>query len=164
MKRLAIILVVLAASVCLGQTKAKDVPGAWIVSNADWTQDEFHKNERWTSAKVLFFFRDGRFGIVGGSVFQTGDRMEISYGDSQTVYFGSWKRTGAEIAVTYRNVYCDVCEIEKERVVQQETLAVNEDGEIAFHNLHFRKEPRLDKSAAFTISEKLPHGRFRDRQ
>jgi hypothetical protein len=83
--------------------------------------------------------------------------MEISYGDSQTVYFGSWKRAGAEIIVTYRMVYCDICDIEKKRMMQQEHLAQNKDGEIVFQDLHFRKEPRLDKSAVFTITEKLPH-------
>jgi hypothetical protein len=163
MKKLAITLF-LAASVCFGQIKAKDIRGAWIVSKVDWTQDEFDKNQKWTSARVLYFFRDGRFGIVGGSVYQTDNQMEISYGDSQIVYFGSWKRTGAEIMVTYRVIYCDVCiSGEKARMMQQEHLAVNEDGEIVFDDLHFRKEPRLDKSAKFTISEKLPHLKSGDR-
>jgi hypothetical protein len=164
MKQLLAVLLVLAASVCFGQTKAKDVPGAWIVSKVNWTQDDFHKNQKWTTTEVLYFFRDGRFGIVQGSINQTDDKMEISYGDSQTVCFGSWKRTGAEINVTYRVVYCDICEIEKQHMIQQEHLAVNEDGEIVFHDLHFRKEARLNKSAAFTISEKLPHGKSGDRQ
>jgi hypothetical protein len=169
MKKLAIILV-LAMSVCsgqnsFGQTRAKKISGAWIESKLNWQLDDYHKNQRWTSAEVLYFFEDGRFGIIDGSINQTDNEMEISYGDSQTVYFGSWKWTGKKITVTYRLIYRDIRPKggEKESTEQQEHLVVNEEGEIVFHDLHFRKEPKLNKNAAFTISEKLPSGKPGDR-
>jgi hypothetical protein len=164
MKRLAIILV-LAASVCFGQTKAKDTSGAWINSKVEWQLDDFHKNKKWAQTEVLYFFEDGRFGIIDSSISQTDDEMEISYGDAQTIYFGRWRRTGAGITATYKLIYRDVpCRNgAKEPKAQQEHLAVHEDGEIVFRGLTFRKEPRLDASAASSISEKLPSGKPGDR-
>ena len=160
MKGLGLILV-LAASVCFCQTKTKDVPGAWIVSKVDWTQDDLAKNEKWTTTEVLYFFPDGRFGIVKGSIIQTGKKTEISYGDSQTVYFGSWKRTGNEITIAYKMIYRDIQITGRENTVQQEQIVVNEEGEIVFQDQLFKKEPKLDKSAEFTISEKLPNRKSR---
>jgi hypothetical protein len=153
------IMFLISVGCCFGQQKAQEISGAWVITNPDWQNSEFHANQKWASAKVLCFFRDGRFGIVGGTLHQTDDQLEISYGDSQTVYFGSWKRTGNEITITYRVIYRDIqtSGSENESTMLREQLVVNEEGEILFQSQRFKKEPRLDKSAEFTISEKLPH-------
>lgn len=85
--------------------------------------------------------------------------MEISYGDSQSVYYGNWKQTGDGFSVVYKVIYRDIDIIggEKEKIEEQEPLTINSDGKIVFQGKTFQTEPRLNESAASTITEKLPH-------
>jgi hypothetical protein len=151
---------VLLSQTCFGQARAKGPLGAWIDSDLDWQASEFHKDKSWTVAKVLFFYEDGRFGMIDGTIIRTAREMVVSDGDSQTVYFGTWKRTESQVIVTYRLIYRDIQPLggEKQNADQQDHFVVKGDGVILFHGRTFRKEPLLDQSAAFTISEKLPRG------
>jgi hypothetical protein len=164
MRSLALVLV-FVVNTCFAQTPAKDTSGAWISSKVDWQLDAFHKEKKWAQTKVLYFFEDGRFGIVVGSISQTGNEMEISYGDAQTVYFGSWKQKAGMITVKYRLLYRDVPQRDAQRGrAQQEQVAVHGNGELIFQGLTFSKEPRLDSSASSTITEKLPSARTGDQK
>ena len=92
----------------LGTTLAQHP--AWLQRRIHWERAprDVNPNLSAGAATVLYFSRDGRFGMLSGTVYKQNHRVSVSNGDSESIYKGTWTATGNSVHVVYQLIYHDV--------------------------------------------------------
>jgi hypothetical protein len=92
-----------------------DVTGGevWIAKEINWEKvppDVGPKLES-GSATLLYFRKDGRFGLMQCRLNKGPEYLAVSLGDGQAVYEGTWELHGDEISVKYHLTYRTVLRV-----------------------------------------------------
>lgn len=107
---------------------------------------ELELKERYAEAAVLYFSSDQRFVLLYGTIIQGPKSEEVSQGDGQVVFLGTWKLTGDSLHVQYRLVSRTVAK-------KGETLP----GPVQSEDVQVRGSTLLFQKNLFKRDEKLDH-------
>ena len=143
----------LCISLCLlgcASLEAQSVPplGAWRQTNVTWKKPpaELELKERYSEAAILYFSPDQRFVLLYGTVIQGPKSEEVSGGDGQVVYLGTWELTDSILHIEYRLVSRTIAK-EGETLpgpLQSADIRVKEN-KLLFQKDHFERDQNLDK-------------------
>jgi len=122
--------------------------GAWRQTNVTWKKPpaELELKERYSEAAILYFSPDQRFVLLYGTIIQGPKSEEVSGGDGQVVYLGTWKLTDSILHIEYRLVSRTVAK-EGETLpgpLQSADIRV-EKNKLLFQKDHFERDQNLDK-------------------
>ena len=83
---------------------------AWLQRRIHWERAPRDANPNLSAgaATVLYFSRDGRFGMLSGTVYKQSHRISVSNGDSESIYKGTWTASGNSVHVIYQLIYHDI--------------------------------------------------------
>lgn len=76
----------------------------WIRTGLSWKQDPGEPTQKFSSATILYFGEDGKFGFFGGVALRRGSHLALSEGEGDRVYSGSWATSTEGIQVNCRLV------------------------------------------------------------
>ena len=139
------------------------LPGneVWLQKKLKWepAPREIDPKLSAAAAVVVEFRADGKFGMFSGTVYRRNSKINLSEGDSESLYQGKWNLTEGGIHSTYQLVYHDirlagenlpgpVCEMNFRWDGQKHTLTVWGSPGIKLDGEEFVVNPALPKESA----------------
>jgi hypothetical protein len=154
MMKSALLFVFLSSLIVLSHGQTAQVSGCWRQDKIKWTKPpaELHLNERSAEAGLLYFGPNNQFALVYGTVIEGPTWENLSHGDGQIVYLGTWKPEGSVVLVEYRLVSRTIL-IEGETLpgpIEKKTLQ-SRDGVLLFDKTRFQRDKRLDDQLLWVL-------------
>jgi hypothetical protein len=88
------------------------LPGneVWLQKKLKWESAPRKIDPKLSAAAaiVIEFRADGKFGMFGGTIYRRNSKINLSVGDSESLYQGKWSLTESGIHTTYQLVYHDI--------------------------------------------------------
>ena len=133
---------------CLSISQQPDIVGVWMPEKTQWHHAPRVVDPHLSDAEVglLQFKNDGSFLLLYCTIYRRLESLQVSAGDAETVYVGSWKLSGDNIEVNYRLKYRDIqwSRPGTDAYAEQKGVAMLLRGNLVLWNgQRFRKEPRL---------------------
>jgi hypothetical protein len=159
----AVFSIVVFCSVGIAGAQQASPVGVWRFSKIQWVNapKELGRSERSGNSGILRFYPDGTFTFVYDAIIQQEGAEYASEGDPWTIYQGTWRFRGHDIAVTYSLIYRDIhwaragqAPDEKSKVVTKELFWRG--GRLIFDHETYQRSPKLTASFDKVFSQP-PH-------